>query len=464
MTVHQSRILAEFEAMTRPEIEKLQLAKLKRLLERVHAGNGFHRARLDAAGVHPDSIRSLAEFSARTPTMSKADCLADQEAHPPFGARVGQPREDVALMNLTGGTSGQGQEIYGRTSRDIAMQGHLHYLPWTLAGLRRGDIALNCVPAGGLTTGGWGPTEGFRVAGATSYPVGGVMTTDAKIDLMRRFGEIHFIYASTSYLNTLTEACRRRGVDPRTEFPMLRTLYTAAESYPIEWARRIEAFWGARLHEGYGSTQAAGFSAGSCEGAIEGDERGVMYAFEWHNIFEILDPETMDPVGPGEEGEIVLTNLDVVGSPVIRFRTGDRARYVPPGARSKRAWTGIEAGTLGRFDDMMKIRGNNMWPSAVDGVIFRDERISEYAGRVYTSDEGKTCVELRLALRGEGLEMNATERAALLDKLTGEVKQATNIKMDLTIVDRSSLPTYDYKSRRWKDERAEGYRTGAVTQ
>ncbi|MGF7159399.1 phenylacetate-CoA ligase [Rhodoligotrophos appendicifer] len=466
MSSTPSAILAGLTALSRAELEALQLAKLQRQLARVYARNGFYRDRFDAAKVRPEQIRSVAEFRDRIPTMAKADCLADQQEHPPFGRRVGVPREDVVLMNLTGGTSGQGQEVFGRTNHDIAMQGHFHYLPWYLAGLRRGDSALNCVPAGGLTTGGWGPTEGFRVAGVTSYAVGGTMSTDAKIDLMRRFRDFHFIYASTSYLHTLTEAFRRKGLSPAEEFPMLRTLYIAAESYPVEWAQRVEAFWGAKLHEGYGSTQAAGFSAGTCEhGAIQGDRRGVMHFFEWHNLVEVVNPETMELVGPGEEGEIVLTNLDIIGSPVIRFRTGDKGRYVSPGAGpSGRPWIGVEAGTIGRIDDMMKIRGNNMWPSAVDGVVFRCDKVWEYAGRVYTSMQGKTCVELRLAFKADAAFSGDSERQALLKTIGAELKQTTNINMDLVVVDREDLPSYEYKSRRWKDERAEGFRSGAVNQ
>ncbi|WP_342641060.1 phenylacetate--CoA ligase family protein [Rhodoligotrophos ferricapiens] len=459
-----SSLIAALSALRREELEALQFAKIKRQLARAYARNGFYRARFDKAGVNPDEIRSLAEFRARIPTMGKKDCLIDQEAHPPFGERVGVPREDVVLMNLTGGTSGQGQEVYGRTNHDIAMQGHMHYLPWYMAGLRRGCSALNCVPAGGLTTGGWGPTEGFRVAGVTSFPVGGVTSTEAKIDLMRRFREFHFIYASTSYLHTLTEAFRRKGIDPKAEFPMLRTLYIAAEPYPVEWAQRIEAFWGARLHEGYGSTQGAGFIAGTCEhGAIQGDRRGVMLVFEWHQLVEIVNPDTMELVAPGEEGEIVLTNLDIVGSPVIRFRTGDKGRYIPPGAGpSGRNWIGIEAGTIGRIDDMMKIRGNNMWPSAVDNVVFRSDKVWEYAGRVFTDDHGRTQVELRLAFK-EGVSLSDAERAAFLADLTAELKQTTNIAMQILVVNRAELPSYEYKSRRWKDERAEGFRSGELS-
>ena len=141
---------------------------------------------------------------------------------------------------------------------------HMHYLPYHLAGLRKGDIAFNCAPAGGMTSGGWGPPEGMRQAGASVLNVGGVLSTDAKIDLMLRFGAMHFIYASTNYLHTLNEALRRRGIDPKTTFPMMKALYIAAEGYSPRWAQAVEDFWGCQLHEGYGSTQAAGFAYTSC--------------------------------------------------------------------------------------------------------------------------------------------------------------------------------------------------------
>lgn len=459
-----SRLIDELSALSRQDLEKLQFAKLRRQLARLHASNAFYRERFDAAGVKPLDIRSLEEFRDRVPTMGKPDCLADQKSHPPFGRRVGVPREDVMMINLTGGTSGQGQEAFGRTNADIAMQGHFHHLPWHLAGLRRGDVALNCVPAGGLTTGGWGPTEGFRVAGVTAYAAGGVMTTDAKVDLMLRFGEFHFIYASTSYMHTLTEGFRRRGVDPKAAFPMLKSLFIAAEGYPVEWARRTEAFWGARLHEGYGSTQSAGFCGGTCEhGAVREGGRGLIHMFEWHNVVEVVDPETGAPVEPGGEGEVVLTNLDIVGSPVVRFRTGDKVRYLGHGCCGcGRNWMAVEAGTIGRLDDMMKIRGNNMWPSAVDAVVFRNDDVWEYAGRVFVTGSGKTGVELRIALKAGAGPQDEAARDGFARKLKADLKAATNINMDIAFVDRGELPNYDYKSRRWKDERGEGFRSGAI--
>ena len=443
-------------ARSRPEIEARQLRRVARQVEKLYATNRFYRAKLDAARVTPDQIRTLDDFRKRIPVSTKADFLADQLENHPYGHRLGIPEEKVALVNLTGGTSGQGQEIYGRTHRDIAYLGYLHHMPWFMAGLRAGHVAVNCVPAGGLTTGGWGPAEGIRLANATGLHVGGTLSTESKIDLMLRFGKIHFIYASTNYHQTLTSAFRRRGIRPAEQFPMLESLYTAAEGYSVEWAQRMEDFWGARLHEGYGSTQGVGVIATTCElGALHPDgSRGRMHILEYGNYIEIIDPDTGDPAQPGADGEVIVTNLGVEGSPVLRFSSRDRVRYLPHHeCRCGRPWNCIEAGSVGRYDDMMKIRGNNVWPLTIDNIVFSYAEVDEYRGRVFTNDEDDTGVELNIALRA-GVEHVAGMPASVFCAVVAErVKRATNVRMDVALVDRAALPEFSYKARRWLDER-----------
>lgn len=453
----RSALMERYERLDRAGIEQLQLARLRRQLERVYATSQFYRDKMDSVGLRPQALRSLADFRSM-PTSNKADFVADQDAFPPYGSRLSVPPESVALINMTGGTSGQGQEIYGRTQHDIALQGYLHYLPWYLAGLRSGHVALNCVPSGGLTTGGWGPPEGFRLAGAAALNAPGTMGTDAKIDLMLRFRNVHFIYTSTNYLHTLTEGFNRRGIKPKDALPMMQGVFIAGEGYPRAWAEAMTAAWGCALHEGYGSTQGAGFIAATCEkSAVRADGKaGHMHLFEWENYVEVIDPDTGLHVEAGEEGEIVLTNLSVLGTPVIRFATRDKARFLPAGSCGcGRQWHAIEAGSVARYDDMMKIRGNNVWPATVDGIMFAHAEVAEYAGSLHVDDKGRTEVEVRYAVK-PGL---STPEA--LDSLTRHlsdlIKERTNVAMHLRIVPREQLPVFEYKARRWVDERKSGY-------
>lgn len=453
--------LAQFLSLSRDELEALQLTRLRHQLARLRQSSAYYRARMDEVRLDPEAIRSLADFYAAFPMSTKADFLADQNAHPPFGARLGIPREEVALVNMTGGTSGQGQEIYGRSQRDVHTQGYLHALPWFLAGLRPGDIAFNCVPAGGLTTGGWGPGEGLRIAGATAFHVGGTLSTDAKIDLMLRVGDVNFIYASTNYLHRLTDTLLRRGLEPKRAFPNMRTVFIAAEGYPVEWAERIASLWGCALQEGYGSTQCAGFGASTFDDGVvgRGGARGLMHLFEWETLFEVLDPVTMQPVKSGETGELVVTNLAIEGSPVIRFRTGDSVRFVASrDTQSGRPVHAIECGTIGRFDDMMKIRGNNVWPSAVDAAVFAHAEVAEYVGHVFTDPEGKTECEVRIALTEQAASALPPDCAALRGAVQSAIKERTNVLMRIVVVPRSELPEFTYKARRWQDRRQQGYR------
>jgi phenylacetate-CoA ligase len=210
-------------------------------------------------------------------------------------------RDTVALINMTGGTSGQGQEVYGRTHHDIALQGFLHYLPWFMAGLRPGHTALNCVPQGGLTTGGWGPPEGFRVAGAVAINAPAALSTEAKVDLALRFPNLNFIYASTNFLHTLTDAIRRRGASPANSFANMQGILIAGEGYPAAWAKAMCSGWGCVLHEGYGSTQGAGFVASTCtKGIVRKDGKpGHLHIFEWENYVEGGRSADRTPCGAG---------------------------------------------------------------------------------------------------------------------------------------------------------------------
>lgn len=454
-----SPLLRRFASASREELEAHQLRKVQLLCARLYAKSEYYRRRMDAGGLKGGAVDSLDRFTKAFATSAKADFLADQKQAPPFGGRLGVDPDEVVHISMTSGTSGQGQEIYGRTQRDVHMLGYLHALPWYMGGLRHGDTAINCVPAGGMTTGGWGPGEALRIMGATGFHVGGNTSTEAKIDLMLGLGGVHFIYASTNYLHTLTEALLARGITPREAFPDMHGIFIAAEGYPLEWAGKIEEHWGCRLQEGYGSTQLNGFGGSTASAGVFGDNgaRGVMRLFEWEHLIEIVDPSTGAPVETGEQGEMVVTNLSVEGSPVVRFRTGDAARFIPWQECGGGAWNAIECGTIGRFDDMMKIRGNNIWPSMFDAAVFAHAEIGEYKGRVYTRD-GKTEVEVKIAVADHYANLAADERERLIQSVRAAIKERSNMWVDVSEVPRAEFQGFAYKARRWNDERQDGYR------
>jgi phenylacetate-CoA ligase len=184
-----------------------------------------------------------------------------------------------------------------------------------------------------------------------------------------------------------------------------------------------------------------------------------MHLFEWETMFEVLDPHTLAPVASGEMGELVVTNLAIEGSPAIRFRTGDAARFVShQDTGSGRAWNAIECGTIGRFDDMMKIRGNNVWPAAIDAAVFAHAEIADYAGRVYTSADSKTEIEVRIAFAAHAEPAEDAARDHFIQSVRAAIKERTNVWMTVIVCDRESLPEFSYKARRWRDERQQGYR------
>ena len=244
---------------------------------------------------------------------------------------------------------------------------------------------------------------------------------------------------------------------------MMQAVFIAAEGYPVEWASDLQAQWGCPVHEGYGSTQGAGFVASTCEhGVVRSDrERGLMHLFEWAHLVEVIDPDTGKPAAEGEEGEIVLTNLDIEASPVVRFSTRDRVRWFPAASCGcGRPWHTIEAGSIGRYDDMLKVRGNNIWPITMDQTVFAHVDVAEYKGRVFVDTQGRTEVEICLAFKPGACE--GAEREALIAQLREKLKERTNLWIAIREVSVRELPEFSYKARRWTDERQGGYGKNAA--
>jgi phenylacetate-CoA ligase len=438
------------EGLSRDELRALQLRRLNRQLERLWATNPFYARLWAEAGLARAPLASLDDLR-RLPVITKEDVLADQEASPPYGARLGVEESDVFEITLSSGTSGRTQEVHAHTVRDAHMRA-LHGIAFRWAGMSETDKLVFHV--GISNSASHGPFHrGIRAIGRLPYLVGH-LGFEKRLELMRRFGMDH-MYVMPSALNGLTQLIAAQGTTPRAMFPDLRSIMMSGEGWPVDFVERMQQAWGAPIFEGYGASQTyGGFIMSNCErGAVTGGGRNGMHMYEWAAVLEIVDPDTLEPVAAGESGELIVTHLEKEASPLIRFRTRDRVVYKPwTECGCGRALDMVESGTIGRWDDMLKIKGENVFPPEVDELVFARPAVGEYQARVYIGASGRDQVEMRVAL-APGAE---GETGALLGGLKDELKRRTNLNFELRLVPLAELPQYttpDAKPRRWTDER-----------
>lgn len=443
--------LQGLERMSREELLALQLRKLQYQVGYLYAHNPYYRRRFQEHGVRPEDIKTREDIQ-RLPFTTKADLLKDQTEHPPYGSRLGVATEEVVQTYLTSGTSGLGQEVYGVTQEDLEASGRIWSLHLHWAGLRKGDAAYMMLPvgtnAGALTT-----IQGYVTVGSNVF-LTGAYDSRTKLQYMQRFKPHHFMTAN-AYLTHLTILCQETGIEPRKDFATLKGIVVAGEPYSEDWAMRMEDFWGTTVHEFYGSTQQGSIAAATCElGVVPEGKRGALHAFMDTSFFEIIDPETERQVAPGETGELVVTTLYRQGSPLVRFRTKDRVTYLPHNycacGRNFDIW---EPGTIARYDDMMKIKGTNVWPETVDRVVFGCPEVEEYSGKVTIDDRGREEVILSLEFKNRGYPEDM--KAAILKKIGHGIKERVGISVTIKEVPFGTLERFTFKVRRWTDERRE---------
>lgn len=424
----------------RERLEVLQLHKARRLLERVSA-NPFYGPRLEAAGVHSRRLGSLEDWR-QVPVVDKADMLADQAAHPPYGGRLGVESHEVRELHLTSGTSGFGQEVFALADADLDVSARAWQWPLAALGLGTGDIFATMYP---LTFLAYGRSllHGGRMAGT---PVVSMAGADAQlaIGLLERLQPMA-IGVRPAFLRIVEERLADEGRSPRDVFTRLRGLLCSGLT--PEAVTATQQTWNAPVHEVYGSSQAAGIIASTgIVGAAPGGDPGLMYCIEPHYLIETVHPETLEPVIAGE-AEVLLTCLDRVASPIVRFRTRDRVTVVAPGTDDNRSpFVGIRVGSIGRYDDMLKIRGNNVWPQQLEGALLAHSAISDFVAEVTLDARGVDVLTVRVR-RSPGTEPGGD----LWSDLRRSVKRATNVTA--VVLDVPDLPEASLKPKRLVDLR-----------
>jgi phenylacetate-CoA ligase len=247
------------------------------------------------------------------------------------------------------------------------------------------------------------------------------------------------------------------GINPRRDFPDLRAVDATTQAYTLDWAREMEDFWGCSVAEMFGASQSIPGLMFCCEGGVQHQgRRKMLHALEHRLLFEVIDPETGRHVGSGEEGELVVTTLTRTATPLIRFRMGDKVVYQGHAeCDCGRPFAGIQAGTVARYDDMIKIKGQNVWPEAVDAAVFSFREVEEYKATVFIDAEGRETVIVQYEIKPTTAVSDA-HRSALPEKLQAHVRQRVGITIQFIEAAHDSLPRYEFKTRRWTDQRKAG--------
>jgi phenylacetate-CoA ligase len=426
------------------DLAALQVSRLQALVHRVYERVPFYRQALDRAGVRPEQIRTLDDLR-RLPWTRKTD-LRD---HYPFGL-FALPRDQIVRVHASSGTTGK-PTVVGYTRGDIALWAEVCARCLAASGGRPGDMFHNAYGYG-LFTGGLGMHYGGELLGMTVVPVSGG-NTDRQLLLIQDF-QPRVIACTPSYMLTLAEAAAARGLDPRRF--SLRYAVLGAEPWTEEMRQQIQRLLPVRAVNIYGLSEVIG--PGVSNECVEA-QRGS-HVFEDHFLVEALDPASGDPVPPGEVGELAFTTLTKEALPVIRYRTGDLASLDPSPCTCGRTHVRMSL-VVGRTDDMLVIRGINVFPSQVEAVVVDFAELSPHYQLRVTRERTLDDLEVRIesapsyAPDRDGLGARASEVAVLSGRIAERLRGVTGIAIRVQIVPPGTLPRSEGgKLRRVMDERS----------
>jgi phenylacetate-CoA ligase len=414
--------------LPRPELEQFQLGRLRGLLAEILPRNPFHARRF--AGIDPDGLRALDDLQG-LPLVTKQDLLEDQRAHPPYGSCLTYPLERYCRLHQTSGTSGQPLRWLDTQESWGWMLGNWEQI-YRIVGVQPGDRLFFPFSFGPFL-GFWTGFESAARLGLFCLPGGG-MSTAARLHYLLDHGAT-VVLSTPTYALHLVEAASREGIDLARS--PVRAVIVAGEpggSIPATRAK-IEQGWGARLFDHCGMTE-IGPAGVECPASP-----GGLHILEGDFLAEALDPATLRPAAGGDVGELVLTNLGRRGSPLIRYRTGDLVRVDPRPCPCGRTFLRLDGGIVGRADDMIHLRGNNVHPSTLEAILRRFPELAEYRIEVDRSQAlASLCIDV------EPLPGIAAE--GLAEAVGRAVRDELLFRAEVRAVAPGSLPRYEMKARR----------------
>ena len=429
-----SSSLEPIETASRDELQSLQIDRLRWSLQHAYDHVDHYRQAFDDAGVHPNDLRNLSDL-AGFPLMGKSD-LRD---HYPFGL-FAVPRERVARIHASSGTTGK-PTVVGYTARDLDVWSGLVARSIRAAGGRAGDV-VHIAYGYGLFTGGLGAHYGAERLGCTVIPMSGGQT-ERQVQLIDDF-KPRIIMVTPSYMLVLIEEMVRQGFDPRRS--SLRIGIFGAEPWTNAMRDEIESAAAIDALDIYGLSEVMG--PGVASECIESKDGPVIW--EDHFYPEIIDPDTGRVLPDGELGELVFTSLTKEALPVIRYRTRDLTRLLPPTARAMRRLDKI----TGRTDDMLIIRGVNLFPTQVEELILRMPQLTPQYQLVVSREAHLDALEVQVEVRADVWpQLSVDGRSALARELQHHIKSYIGVSAAVVPLEPNAIERTAGKARRVVDKR-----------
>lgn len=426
----------EIETLPRVGLESIQLTRLKHLVARVYDTVAPYRAKMDAAGIKPGDIQSLADLQ-KLPFTVKDD-LRDNY---PFGLFT-VPMDQVVRVHASSGTTGK-PTVVGYTKKDIETWAGVMARALTCAGATSRDMIHNAYGYG-LFTGGLGAHYGVERLGATVIPVSGG-NTKRQITIMQDFGS-SVLLATPSYALNLADTMAEMGVDPKTL--ALRVGIFGAEPWSENMRDEVERKLNIKAVDIYGLSEVMG--PGVAMQCLETD-RG-MHIFEDHFLPEIIDPDSGEVLPPGERGELVFTTLTKEAFPLIRYRTKDLTRLIPEPCVCGRTMVRMEKIT-GRTDDMLIIRGVNVFPSQVEHVLMGVEGVEPHYQIVVNREGNLDTMAVKVEVSDALFSDEVKNLEKLSRKIQVEIKDLLGVTCKVQLVEPRTIQRSEGKAQRVIDNR-----------
>jgi len=426
----------EFETLPREALQALQLKRLKLLVERVYEAVPYYRNKMEEAGVRPGDIKSLEDLI-KLPFTTKEDLRLNY----PFGL-FAVPFDQVVRIHASSGTTGK-PTVVGYTKKDIENWAELMARTLSCGGAHKGDIVHNAYGYG-LFTGGLGAHYGAERLGAAVIPISGG-NSKRQIMIMQDFGST-VLLCTPSYALNLADVMKEMNVDPASL--KIRVGLFGAEPWSENMREEIEKKLGIKAIDIYGLSEVMG--PGVASECIE--EKKGLHVFEDFFIFEIINPDTGEAVPHGESGELVFTTLTKEAFPVIRYRTKDISRLIAEPCSCGRTFHRMQRIT-GRSDDMMIIRGVNVFPSQIEHVLMSIEGVEPHYQIIVDRKDALDIMEVQVEVSEQIFSDEVKVMEGLNKKIEREIKDLLGVSCKVKLVEPRTLQRSEGKAKRVIDKR-----------